>query len=71
MATRSDGLTLSRYGSRPSSASVVLRTRYVERSRMVQLYGRGHAPTHLAVTRLTLGDVSFDIESCRVIRDGS
>jgi phosphoserine aminotransferase len=22
-------------------------------------------------TRLTIGDVSFDIESCRVIRDGS
>jgi hypothetical protein len=22
-------------------------------------------------TRLTIGDVSFDIDSCRVIRDGS
>jgi molybdenum cofactor sulfurtransferase len=22
-------------------------------------------------TRLTIGDVSFDIESCRIIRDGS
>ena len=31
----------------------------------------GSLPTFRDQTRLTIGDVTFDIESCRVIRDGS
>ena len=47
-------------------ASLGIASNFADAYRFVQF-----AATLRDQTRLTLGEVSFDIESCRVIRDGS
>jgi hypothetical protein len=47
-------------------ASIGLATNFADVSRFV-----GFVAGFRDQTRLTIGEVTFDIESCRVIRDGS